>query len=189
MKKITILLSFLVISKFALAQADDEYSRFNFLSVSLGAGVSYMPNHIFNTWAKQNYGKDYHYPVTGYAEIGFAGKNYDFGLQIEPSSNELVQGSIYFGRRVTSVKSPITSYLNVELGWLDFESNDIAPLNYTLSPDQVGQKMELMYSVAYVGISSRNYINTLSFNIGKSYKFFFRPGFYADIGYMPWNNY
>lgn len=57
------------------------------------------------------------------------------------------------------------------------------------SPDQVGQKMLLRYSVVYVGISSRNYINPWSFNIGKSYKFFFRPGFYADIGYMPWDNY
>lgn len=145
MRTITILLFFSVISKFALAQADDEYSRFNFMSLSLGAGASFMPKQTFNKWAKQNYGKDYHYPVTGYADIGFAGKSYDFGLQVESPSVDFAQGSVYFGRRVTSAKSPITSFLNVELGWLDFENYDIAPLNYTLSPGQ--QHTNLHWSV------------------------------------------
>ena len=65
--------------------------------------------------------------------------------------------------------------------------SNISPVNYTPTEAQKGKELQLHYNATYIGLSSKNYINGLSFKSGKGKKgASYNCGFYADFGYEPW---
>jgi hypothetical protein len=126
--------------------------------------------------------------VEGSVDMGFALKNYDFGLQAIGGGGNYQVASAYLGRRLTSLRSPITSYLNVGIGGFSDQIYDLAPVNYQRTPDEIGQHIFLRYSSAFLTLQSRNYLNNLSFNISSNRRVNFRSGFYVNLNYRPWGS-
>jgi hypothetical protein len=140
-------------------------------------------NPSFNGWAMSNYGKNENPGVSGFFDLAVTGK-WDANLHIAAANPFLVAG-IEFGKRLTKPNSPLAMYLNLDWGDFDAMFNDLAPLNYTLTPDQQGQQMQLKSSNTFFGITSRNYFSRLQFYIGKAHRGVFTSGFYVTGGWTP----
>lgn len=183
MKNLILFCVMLFAGNCAFAQFDNRVSQHDFVALSVGAGVPFMNNDKFDQWMQRNYGRHYDNLVDGYGALTLVFNRFDAGLQVGLSSKDFAAGDIYFGTRITPYRSPITSFLNLGLGFNNFDDDTFAPLNYTLTSDQVSQKMYMRYTSYYLSLSSINYINPLSFNLDKKGNLAFRTGFFVDFAF------
>lgn len=149
-----------------------------------GVGQSLMNDPAFNAWAASNYGKNVNSGVSGLFDITYTGK-WDAGLHLNAGNPYLVAG-FEFGKRLTSPRSPVVSYINLAYGDLSaIFNNSLAPLNYKLTPGESGKQMQLRSDNDYFGITSRNYFTRLQFYLGRAHHATFISGFYITGGWMP----
>ncbi|MES2060728.1 MAG: hypothetical protein V4456_02325 [Bacteroidota bacterium] len=180
MKKTLLLFCLIVILKSTYAQTDRKKND-TYVTFSVGAGIPSIDNRAFDNWTQINYNKKYTNRVSVNIDLGAVYKNYDAGISFTGSSADFRTYTFYAGRKITSAKSPLVSFLNFGVGGLIITNRSLAPLNYVLSPDEIGKDMELNYSATYIGIYSKNYLNNLGFGIGKRKRVSVKPGFYVNF--------
>lgn len=183
MKKILTLFCLLIILKNSFAQSTQKTPD-AYATLSFGVGIPSIDNHAFDAWTQANYNKKYNNKVSVNIDLGGVYKNFDAGLYFTGSSADFRTFTLYAGRKLTSATSPLVSFLNFEVGGISITNRSLAPLNYVRSPDEEGQDMQLNYSATYLGIYSKNYLNNLSFNIGKKKHVSVKPGFYLNFEYQ-----
>lgn len=185
MKKLIIIFILAGCCNQAFAQLDSKNREDGLFSIGLGPNQMFYNNGDFNRWTMANYNilkKN----STGFLfDLGYTDKHWGGGFSIGYSS-PLMNFMGYAGYKLTGRYTAISSWLNVQLGEISARFKNIAPVNYQLTDDEVGQKMELHYNAGYVGLSSKNYINSLYWNIkvGKE-KIPVNAGFYASLGFTP----
>jgi len=185
MKKLIILTLLLMACKLSFSQ--DPPFRPDQVSLSFDFGKPFINNQAFEKWAQTNYHKRYNNNASYGADINMAFlKHYDLGVRFGGSSGDFNYFSFYAGVRVTPRYSWLTSFLNLEGQYYFVASNNLAPVNYRLTADELGQPMELHYSTGFVGLSSRNYIRPLNIRYGKLRRSVIRWGFFVNAGYQPW---
>src|ERR1700743_3613285 len=188
MKKIILLLALFAVCNSAFSQPlTVQESRFNFFEVSGGVGVPFVNNNTFDNWSEANYHRRIYNTVEENVSFNVVFHKYDFSVEGITASGDYNMFAVYIGHRLTTDHSPITSFLNIGYGGFDNEIYSLAPVNYVRTPDEVGQHMYLSYSASYLSLQSRNYINSLSFNISRNRRVNFRTGFYVNYNYRPWN--
>ncbi len=182
---LSLLLLLLCTVKISFAQLNSLNKQDDMMLFSVALNQPFYNNDAFDTWTANHYNliKNTHPNVT--VDLDFVGKLFNLGVIVEtPSPLTLNRG--YVGVKLFGHNKSISSWLNIEVGQMHANFKDISPLNYTLAPDQVGQKMELHYDAGYIGLAWRNYLNFLHFNAGTS-KFVipFNVGFYISAGITP----
>ncbi|HZY35319.1 MAG TPA: hypothetical protein VFE53_01645 [Mucilaginibacter sp.] len=186
MKKILILVLLGLTYKNSLCQVNLKGTEERVLILSMGTDETFINNPTFDSWTKLNYNLHEGYVMSGHLDISFVSKAYDFGIHANAPYPYGIY-SFYFGRRLTGLQSPVSSFLNIEAGAFEAIYTNISPLNYTPSPDQQGQQLQLHYNATYLGLSSRNYLNKLHFTTGKGKNAIsHNSGFYVDFGAEPW---
>ena len=155
------------------------------LVISLGAEKTFMNNPAFDNWTELNYNKRINDIASLGLDVNILLKSYDVGIYGALGYPYLTY-SIYWGRRLTGLQSNISSFLNLNIGGLYADPN-VAPVNYVPTADQQGKKLYLRYDAAYIGLSSKNYLNKLHFSSGKGKgAVSYNSGFYVNFGYEPW---
>jgi hypothetical protein len=186
MKKIITIIVLLVLSKSSFCQVNLRGTEDHLVTFSMGLDKTFITNPAFDSWTALNYNKKIGYFMGGMVDINIVLKSYDFGVYLSAGYPYLT-GSSYWGRRLTSLQSKISSFLNLKIGTFIAYPN-VSPVNYVPTHDQQGKQLELRYEAAYIGLSSKNYLNKLSFRTGKGKKAVsWNSGFYVDFGYEPWN--
>jgi hypothetical protein len=166
------------------AQLNTYNQPFNILFLGVGAEQTFINNSAFNAWTQTYHDRTIKSRPMFNGELDVITKRFDSGLHVTDAYPFGVWG-VYFGERLTRRSSPIASFLNFDLGGFYGHYDNIPPLQ-TLTPDQMGQKMELHYSSFYIGLSSRNYFNNLHFRIGSKKKgVSINSGFFVMAGYVP----
>jgi len=185
MKRLIIIIFLAGCFNYAFAQLDSKNREDGFFSLDIGPNKMFYNNLEFNQWTTANYNlvKKNRLGILG--DFSYTGKHFDGGLSISYAS-PLTSMIGYFGYRLTGKYTAISSWLNLQFGELYAKFTNIAPVNYQLTDDEVGQKMELHYNAGYIGFSSKNYINSLHWNmkLGKE-KLPVNIGFYASLGFTP----
>ncbi len=163
MKSIIIILFLLLLRGISYAQ--DSTSRWRDLSMMIGLGEheTFINNTGFNAWTQANYGRTINPSPNFSGQMSFAFKRYDGGVYFTGVYPFQSLG-LNFGRRLTSDKSPIASFLNLEIGGLGAYYKNINPIDYTPTADQQGKSLQLHYDSYYVGLSSLNYFSFLRFH-------------------------
>jgi hypothetical protein len=187
MKKLIVLLLFLAAVKSASAQYTP--ANYDYVYLALGGGIPIINNKDFDNWSETNYHRKIYNDVEGSVDMGFVLKNYYAGFQVIGSGGDYQIANFTLGRRVTSLNSPITSYLNVGIGGFSDQIYSLAPVNFQRTPDEIGQSMYLSYTNLFLVLQSKNYINNLSFSISRNQRLYIRSGFYVNLNYCPWNAY
>ncbi len=186
MKRIFTIISLIFIAVPAFSQINANGIAGNMLILSIGANKTFINNPGFDAWTKSNYNKTEGNLMSGHLDFAIITKAYDFGIHASAPFPYRVS-SLYFGKRLTTQQSKISSFLNLEIGELEAIYTDIAPVDYIPTAAEEGRKLQLHYDAFYFGLSSKNYINALSFKSGKGKKAVsFNSGFYLDLGYEPW---
>jgi hypothetical protein len=145
----------------------------------------FYSNREFNRWTTANYGLLEKYSTGVFGELSFTHKRLGGGFSIGYSA-PITNWSFYFGYRLTGKYSPIGSWLNLQAGEISATFKNIAPVNYQLAPDEIGQSMELRYKAGYIGITSKNYLNFLHWNIKLPHgKIPVNVGVNASLGFTP----
>ena len=185
MKKLIIIFILAGCFNQAFAQLDSKNREDGLFSIGLGPNQMFKNNGDFNRWTTANY-KILKKKSTGFLfDLGYTDKHWGGGFSIGYSS-PLMNFMGYAGYKLTGRYTAISSWLNVQLGEISARFKNIAPVNYQLTDDEIGQKMELHYNAAYIGISSKNYINSLHWNIKvRKEKIPVNAGFYASLGFTP----
>jgi hypothetical protein len=157
----------------------------------MGASNAFINRQAFDQWTRANYNLTEKYNANFMLDLGGVYKRFDLGgsLNVGGSFNQFV---VYVGRRLTGQRSFITSWLNFEYGQFVGIFKNIAPVNYTLTPDQQGQQLELHYTGNFIGLSSRNFLNFLHYNIKlRKVKIPVNTGVFVSLEYQPgardWN--
>jgi hypothetical protein len=187
MKRLIILMALFAVCRNVFSQAPltKQEAQYNFFEFSLGADVPFINNQAFNNWTETNYHNRQHDALAGNIDLYFIGKNYDFGVQGN-TGNELYQTiTLYLGHRITPLNSPISSYLNIGFGGFQDDVYNYAPVGYLRQPDEIGQRLYMQYTLAFLSLQLRSYINSLSFNISRNRRVNFRSGFYVNFNYRP----
>jgi hypothetical protein len=188
MKKLILITLFFALAKISYAQITRDQAKFNFLEFSLGGGIPVIDNKAFDNWTETNYHRKLSNHSEGTISMYFVGSNYDAGFEGVGSSEDYTTITFYLGRRLTPAKSPISSFLNIGIGFFANDVYDLSPIHYKRSADEIGQEMYLRYSTTFLSLQSRNYIHNLSFNISRNHKLNFQSGFYAAINFRPWGS-
>jgi hypothetical protein len=185
MKKITLLLLLFVYVHNAFAQLNTLNVQDEMFTISSGPNRMFLNNRDFNAWTAANYNLLEKVSTGFRVDLSFIGRKYDAGLLIGEDS-KITTAVVYFGRKLTSQYSSISSWLNIEIGETSAIFKNIAPVNYVLIPQEIGKDLELHYNAGYIGLSSKNYLNFLHWNIkiGKG-KIPVNAGFYAAVGFTP----
>ncbi len=187
MKKLILICCMLLSAEAVFAQLGAAGATDNVFVVSIGVQQRFVNNPEFNTWALSNYNKNFANKINGEGDFTYFKNWYDAGIHLS-SSNSFINATLYFGLRLTSPKSKISSYLNFDAGVLSFQSFNMVPVNYTPTPDEQGKQLKLTYESYYLGLTSKNYLNDLHFHFGKHKKISFNTGFYVSAGYDPFND-
>ena len=154
------------------------------LIINIGVDDFFISRQAFDRWTRMNFNLVENNNPNIFADFGGIFRAYDFGTSV--SSNgigfDLTQG--YIGRRLTRPQSPISSWLNLEFGGISGTFTNIRPVNYVLTPDQAGQKLQLRYLSNYWGLTSKNYLNFLHYNAPslKHKKIAINSGFFVRCG-------
>jgi len=185
MKKITLLLFLLACAHHVFAQLNTLNKQDEMFIISAGPNRMFFNNRDFNTWTKANYNLIEKVSTGFKVDLSFIGRKYDAGLLLGQDS-KMTSVVAYFGGKLTGQYSGISSWLNVEIGETLGIFKDIAPVNYPLIRREIGKDLELHYNAGYIGLSSRNYLNFLHWNIkiGKG-AIPINAGFYASVGFTP----
>jgi hypothetical protein len=186
MKQLLFLIILLAVLKNSFCQINLNGTEERTFVLSVGAEKMFINNEAFNNWTEQNYNKKINNFASLNLDVNMILKAYDVGIDASVGYPYAV-GSIYWGRRLTSLQSKVSSFLNLHIGFFD-ALPDVAPVNYVPTPDQQGKHLQLQYHETYIGLSDKNYLNKLNFRTGKGKKAVsYNPGFYFDFGYEPWN--
>jgi len=185
MRRIVIIVLLLMLFRNSFGQVNLNDTEDHLLVFSIGAEKTFMNNTAFNNWTETNYNKKINDFAALSIDINIIRRWYDFGLYLGVGY-PYEAASLYWGRRLTGLKSKISSYLNVKVGEL-VAFPDVALIDYTPTANQAGKQLQLRYYSAYIGLSEKNYLNKLSFRTGKGKKAVsYNSGFYVDFGYEPW---
>jgi hypothetical protein len=184
MKKLIFILLLLAVCKSSFAQLSSNGWPADVYIVSLGPQQNMMNNPGFDAWSRTNYNKRVSLNISPAGDLAYFGKKYDGSLNVS-GLNGFVFVSLYAGYRLTSLHSKISSWLNFGVGGLEVHRYDIAPINYTPTPDEIGEKNRLQYNMTFFELSSRNYLNNLHWRIGRNKKTSLNAGFYVTAGYDP----
>ena len=169
----------------AFAQLTEDNKQDNTTFIAVGVNQPFYNNGAFDLWTANHYNKIKNVTANLMFDFGIATKWVDFGVIAEIPS-PVSTSRVYVGAKLFGHDKTITSWLNVEVGEMYANFSDIKPLNYTLYPDQIGQRMELHYNAGYIGLSLRNYLNFLHFNArAKHLAVPFNFGFYISGGITP----
>jgi hypothetical protein len=188
MKRLIIFIGLFAACNYTFGQAlSEQESRFNFFEIGFGGGVPVINNKDFDNWSETNYHSKITHTLEAMGDYFYVARKYDGGFQATGGSDIYGALALYFGRRITSANSPVSSFLNLGVGEFINQVYNYAPLGFQPTADEVGQRMYLQYNAAYVSLQSRNYINSLNFHISRNRRFNFRTGFYVDLNYRPWN--
>jgi hypothetical protein len=159
------------------------------LIMNIGVDDFSISRQAFDKWTRMNFNRVENNNPNIFADFGCIFRAYDIGVSL--SSNgvgfDLTQG--YIGRRLTRPQSPVSSWLNLEFGGISGQFTNIRPVNYVLTPDQVGQKLQLRYASNYWGLTSKNYLNFLHYNAPslKHKKISINSGFFVSVDYQPYS--
>lgn len=159
-----IILSVLAIA-FKTSGAQDSLPDLKFI-LGIGEHETFITNKAFDAWTTANFGRTVHPSANISGQISFAVTHYDGGVYVT-ATYPFQNLGLYFGRRLTSYQSNFSSFLNFEIGGLGAYYKNINPVNYTPTPDQQGQDLQLHYDSYYIGISSLNYLGALHFHFSK----------------------
>ena len=184
MKKLIFISLLLAAGKSSFTQVSANDWPSDVYVFSLGPQQNIMNNPGFDVWARANYNKRISLNISPAGDLAYFGKKYDAGLNVS-GLNGFAFFSFYAGRRLTSLHSRISSWLNFGVGGFSLHRSDIAPVNYILTPDEVGEKMRLQYNTTFFELTSRNYLNNLHWRIGRNKKTSLNAGFYVTAGYDP----
>jgi len=185
MKKVIFIGLLILFAQRSFAQHTFDGTADNLMVFSGGIHELYTGNTAFNAWTTANYNKRITSPFGGNIDLMFIDfKNYDLGGNYSWSSVYGFGGG-YIGRRLTHPNAGIASWLNIDLGsfYANYK-NQVPPVNYTLTPDQVGKQLELHYTSTYIGLTSKNYL----IKKGKRWAAIFIPTVFFSVGYEPFRN-
>jgi len=187
MKKIILIFFTLLPFSRCFSQLSFNNSPFKMVIFSFGVHQTIMSNPGFDDWALSNYNRTIANPVSVEGDVTVISRNYEFGVHFTDAA-PYGGWSFYAGRRLTPLRSVISSYLEFNIGSFSGRFKNLSPVNYQPTADQQGQDLRLHYDAFYVGLTSKNYINSLHFRIGKRSGVSFNPGFYFAFGYEPFNS-
>jgi len=187
MRKILLSLLFILSVKSTFAQLAADGSTNKVFVASIGVRQLFMNNGQFDSWTEKNYNKKINFDKGAMFDLAFYFKKYDAGLDVSGTSSSTFI-DFYFGKKLTPPTGSFSSYLNFFIGGMELNRYDLEPLDYTPTQDQQGKKMELNYSMTYLGLSSRNYFNKTHIRFGKHKKTSLNSGFYVSAGYDPFND-
>jgi hypothetical protein len=164
-----------------------HYTADEMFSVSGGIAHNYIDNAAFDQWTRANYNLTERYTQDYFLNLDYIFGRNSVGI-IGTFTKPVDSFSGYYGRRLTGDNSPIGSWLNFEFGFNQGFFKNIAPVNYTPTPAQQGQNLELHYNSLLVGLSTRNYLNFLQFNIkiGRGH-IPVNTGVYASLKWQPFS--
>ncbi|MCR8561759.1 hypothetical protein KXD93_29150 [Mucilaginibacter sp. BJC16-A38] len=185
MKNITLVFLILICFQNTFAQLNTQNVQDEMFTISAGPNRMFLNNRDFNAWTAANYNLLEKISTGFRVDLSFIGRKYDAGLLLGGDS-KLTTVLGYFGAKLTNKYSSISSWLNVEAGEIYAVYKDIAPVNYVLIHREIGKDLELHYGAGYIGLSSKNYLNFLHWNIkiGKG-AIPVNAGFYASVGFTP----
>src|ERR1700761_5882079 len=147
----------------SFAQVNLSGSADHELLITIGADQLVTGNGAFNSWSELNDHNRLNHSIDGNFNFSMILKSYDFGMNAGVG-NPYGLAAVYAGRRLTSLRAGISSFLNLQTGFIGFNAPAAdAPLNYVPTADQAGKALHLHYAAAYIGLSSRNYVNKLHF--------------------------
>lgn len=185
MKQLYFLVFLLLMGKGAICQVNLNGTEDHVVVFAIGAEKTWMNNAFFDQWTRLNYNKTINDIASLSLDINIVLKLYDLGIYTGLGYPYLTY-SVYFGRRLTGLQSNVSSFLNLHIGGLAAQPN-VAPVDYVPTADQQGKSLQLRYNTAYIGLSSKNYLNKLHFKKGSGKKAVsYNAGFYANVGYEPW---
>ena len=187
MKKLIIILVMLLSVKVTFAQLGFSDAPYGIYTIAGGMHQLFINNPGFDKWTQANYNRKISNQPTGELNVTYFLKKYDFGGHVS-FGNPYGYGGFFFGRRLTSLYSPIGSWLNVEFGGTYGFYDSTPPLNYIPTADQQGQDLRFQFNASYIGLSSWNYINALHFRVGRSRGVSFNPGFFFSVNYDLFRN-
>ena len=170
MKKIILLLFLLIVFKDSFCQVNAAGDQAPLFMLSLGADKMLINNPAFDTWTESNYNRKIGYSLNAAVDLSVVFKSYDVGMHIITGSPaETV--SIYGGKRLTPLNSKVSSFIELQFGEFVVRPG-VAPVDYVLTANQPGKKLELDYNAIYFGMTSKNYLNALHFKMGKGKRSF-----------------
>ena len=160
----------------------------NMFIMNFGVDDISISRQAFDKWTRTNFNLVEQANSNFIFDVGGIFRAYDFGVDFIGNGIgfDFTQG--YIGRRLTGVRSPVSSWLNLEFGGIYGQFTNIKPVNYTLTADQVGQKLQLRYGSSYWGFTSKNYLNFLHYNapfFGHK-KIPVNTGFFVGADYQPY---
>ena len=152
--------------------------------LNLGYDHTYINSNAFDKWTRGNYNLAEKFKDGVFFDIGCFFNRFDAGLDFVVG-NRVTMFNFYFGRELTSRNSRISSWLNLGIGGYAYIPKNIAPLNYVLNPDEMGQTMELHYTAATLSLTSKNYLKIFRIkNKVQRKKVYMNSGFFVSAGYQ-----
>jgi hypothetical protein len=151
--------------------------------LSVGTSKLFVQRQGFDQWTRANFNLTEPYRPNIYVDFGRLYYRADFGLAVNVGSAfETVGG--YVGGRLTGARSPIGSWLNLEMGDFLGAFTNIKPPTYNVVP--AGQQLQLNYDSFYMSLVSKNYLNFLQYNprLGRV-RIPINMGFFVSAGWQP----
>jgi hypothetical protein len=139
-------------------QSQTTTDRYEYRSLAGDIGVDnmFVNAHHFNQWAKLSGQKPPAASVSGHLAFSYIAHYFDGGIEVIFPDPYRIEG-MFAGVRLTRYKNKVTSWLNIHTGYFSALYNNLHPVNYTLTQEQMGKQMQLQYNNWYVGISNKTY--------------------------------
>src|ERR1700712_2140884 len=114
MKNITLVFLMLICVQNTFAQLTTQNVQDEMFTISGGPNGMFLNNRDFNAWTAANYNLLEKVSTGFRVDLSFIGRKYDAGLLIGEDS-KITSAVAYFGRKLTSQYSNISSWLNIEI--------------------------------------------------------------------------
>jgi hypothetical protein len=151
---------------------------------NMGYDHTFINGNAFDAWTRANFNLTEKYRDGAFFDLGSFINRFDAGLDAE-FGNRVSTVNVYFGRELTSRNSTISSWLNIGIGAYYYELKNIAPVNYMLTPDEIGQKLELHYTATTLSLTSKNYLKIFRIKSKVQKKNgYINSGFFVSAGYQ-----
>jgi hypothetical protein len=148
-----------------------------------GISKMFVQRTAFDQWTQTNFNITEPYAPSFYFEMGFLYHWFNFGFDAN-IGGAFQSAEAYLGVRLTHSRSFIGSWLNVGFGdFMDTYTN-ITPPTYTPVPPN--QQLELHYRAFLISLTSKNYLNFLSYRARLGYGVVpVNIGFFVSVGWQP----
>ncbi len=145
----------------------------------MGADYTHTSVGLLSHWTHKTRQLDPFQGVSAQLSITFITRRFDYGFNaVYPNPNRII--ALYSGPRLTNLTSPVSSFINLELGLFSAIYNHLKPPITRPNEDRAGKIMQLQYNNAFIGLSSKNYLSHL--NVKKNS---FAVGLNFMGGYFP----